>query len=330
VRRTARRWRRALRDLRLGTVARILRTVRPGPATEERLLRMSWTSRDAARLDEYLVIGWQNPRINVQSIVIRHNLIRRLFGPGLEDIMRGELELAVELNEALRLEAERTGTAIHSFLDEQRLQRVRQVDRVIEGREHEYEVRWRAVLAERSAEPLRVVELACGSANDYRAFVDFGVARFLDYTGIDLNPKNIENAHRRFPDATFRVGNATSTGLPDASADVVIASDLFEHLPREIADAALREALRIADGGLILSFFNMADIPDDVDHPVAAYHWNLLSAPRFAGTVRTAYQHCSVTEIPRWLRAEFAYEHSYNPAAWTILAARDAAVAAIR
>jgi len=284
---------------------------------------MSWTSRDAARLDEYLVIGWQNPRINVQSILIRHALVRLLFGGEFAALMRDELELAVELNEALRQESLRTNTPIDSFLDARRQQRIREVGRVIESREHEFEERWRAVLAGRSAPPLAVVELACGSANDYRAFVDFGLARLLDYTGIDLNPKNIDNAQRRFPDARFQVGNAVSTGLPDGSADVVIVSDLFEHLPIELAHAALQEAVRLARRGLILSFFNMADIPDHVDRPVAAYHWNLLSKARFEATLRATFPEVAAASIPDWLRAEFGYEHSYNPHGWTIIASRD-------
>ncbi|HET7180687.1 MAG TPA: class I SAM-dependent methyltransferase [Candidatus Limnocylindrales bacterium] len=322
VGRRLKRWQNQARNSSLGLAATVLRAVRPGAATEERILRMNWASRDAARLDEYLVIGWQNPRINVQSILIRHALVHRLFGDEFADLERAELELAVELNEALRQEAARTRVHIHSYLDARRQAAIREVSRVIEPREHEMEQRWRLALDGRSPEPLAVLELACGSANDYRAFVDFGLAPFLDYTGIDLNPKNIDNARRRFPAANFLVGNAMSTGRPDASADVVIASDLFEHLPFEVANGVLAEATRIARDGLILSFFNMADVPDHVDQPVAAYHWNLLSAPRMVADLQRTFPSVTAIEIPAWLQAEFGYAHTYNPAAWTILADR--------
>ena len=73
---------RSARTLALGAAAVVLRKLRPGLASEERLLRWSWASHPADSLDAYLVVGWQNPRINVQSILIRHELIRRLFGDG--------------------------------------------------------------------------------------------------------------------------------------------------------------------------------------------------------------------------------------------------------
>jgi ubiquinone/menaquinone biosynthesis C-methylase UbiE len=314
-----RRWRPAL----LGATASVLRRVRPGLATEERLLRWSWTSRNAERLDEYLTIGWQNPRINVQSILIRHALVRRLFGAEFDAQMHAELEFAVELNETLRLESARTGVQIHSYLDAKRQARIREVEQVIVGREREFETTWKTTLAGRTAAPLSVLELACGSANDYRAFADFGLAPFLSYTGIDLNPKNVANARRRFPHVSFEIGNAMDVRRPDASVDVVIASDLFEHLPFDGAARVLREAIRIARHEVILSFFNMAEIPEHDDVPVAAYHWNLLSRARYEEGLRAAFPTVSVTPIATWLAREFGYAHTYNRGAYTIIAERD-------
>lgn len=315
---------RRTRRLLLGGAAKVLRAIRPGPATEARLLRWSWVSRDARRLDEYLAMGWQNPRINAQSILIRHTLIRRLFGNAFEDEMRAELAFAVELNEALRQEAIRTETPIHSFLDEERQADIRKVERVIADREHEFERRWRATLADRAGPRLSVLELACGSANDYRAFADFGLAPFLDYLGIDLNPKNVANARRRFPDVRFEVGNAMATGQADRSFDVVIASDLFEHLPIPVAADVLAEAARVARGAVILSFFHMAEIPDHEDRPAAAYHLNRLSRARYEDALAAWFPTVRVTAIPGLLKREFGYEHSYNRGAVTIVAERPA------
>lgn len=320
-----RRWRARVRDARgflLGVAAKVLRAVRPGLATEARLLRWSWTSRGADELDGYLVIGWQNPRINVQSILIRHTLLRRLFGPAFDAQMRAELALAVELNEALRLEALRTHVTIGSFLDADRQAKIRKLGEVIADREHEFEGRWRTTLADRSAGPLSVLELACGSANDYRAIADYGLVPFLDYAGIDLNPKNVANARRRFPTASFEVGNAMAIDRADASVDIVLASDLFEHLPTDGVGRVLGEAMRVARRGLILSFFNMADIAEHDDRPVAAYHWNLLSRARIEEALHREFPTVTVTPIAAWLRTEFGYEHTYNPAAWTIVAER--------
>lgn len=307
----------------LGAVAKVLRTVRPGPSTEERLLRWSWASRDAERLDAYLTIGWQNPRINVQSILVRHALVRRLFGGVLDDQMHAELAFAVELNETLRLEALRAGVTINSYLDAARQARTRRVEQAIAGREREFESRWKATLADRTAPRLSVLELACGSANDYRAFSDFGLAPFLDYAGIDLNPKNIANARRRFPHVSFEIGNAMAVERPDQSVDVVIASDLFEHLPVDGAAKVLSEAIRLARQAVILSFFNMAEISEHDDRRVAAYHWNLLSRARYEEILARAFPTVSVTSIAAWLTQEFGYALTYNPGAYTMVAQRD-------
>jgi ubiquinone/menaquinone biosynthesis C-methylase UbiE len=316
------------RTLALSGAAKVLRAIRPGPATEARLLRWSWVTRDAERLDEYLVIGWQNPRINIQSILIRHALLRRLFVGAFEDVMAAELRFAVELNEVLRLESVRTNTPINSFLDAERQARIREVSAVIADREHEFEQRWRALLVERvgqaapSPAKLSVLELACGSANDYRAFADFGLTPFLDYLGIDLNPKNIANARRRFPDVRFEVGNAMDTKQADGSFDVVIASDLFEHLSIPVAARVLAEAGRVARHAVVLSFFNMAEIPEDADLPVAAYHWNRLSRAKYEAALAGTFGTVSVTPIAEWLKRDFGYGHTYNPPAYTMVAER--------
>lgn len=307
----------------LGGVARVMRAVRPGPATEERLLRWSWSSRDAGSLDEYLVVGWQNPRINVQSILVRHALVRRLFGSEFEDLMHAEIDFAIELNEVLRLESARRNVRMGAFLDPERRAEIRDVSSVIADREADFEERWRATLASRSGPKVSVIEFACGSANDYRAFADYGLAPFLDYLGIDLNPKNVANARRRFPAVRFEIGNAMDTKQADRSFDVAIASDLFEHLPIPVAAQVLAEAARVARHAVVLSFFNMAEVPEHDDRPVAAYHWNLLSRARYEEALRRSFTNVSVTPIADWLQREFGYKHSYNRSAYTFVAQRD-------
>lgn len=305
----------------LAGMAKILRAVVPGPGTEARLLRLTWGSRDSARLDEYLVIGYQNPRINLQSILVRHALLRQLFGAEFEEQMAAELRLAVELNDALRLESVRTGVPIHASFDAGRQARIRELSRVIAGRELEFQERWRASLAGRTAPRLSVLELACGSANDYRAFADFGIAPFLDYLGIDLNPKNVANARRHFPAVRFEVGDAMDTKQADSSFDVVIASDLFEHLPIPFAASVLTEAMRVARNAVVLSFFNMAEIPEHADRPVAAYHWNLLSRARYEEALG-AFGSVTVIPIAAWLARDFGYTHTHNQRAYTMIAER--------
>lgn len=269
------------------------------------------------------MIGWQNPRINLQSILVRHALLRRLFGSEFDEEMAAELRFAIELNEVLRQESLRTGVPISTSLEAERQARILEVTRVIAGREREFQDRWRATLVSRSGPRLSVLELACGSANDYRAFHDFGLAQFLDYVGIDLNPKNVANAQRRFPSVRFEAGNAMETKQPDRSFDVVIVSDLFEHLPIPLAAQVLAEATRVARHAAVLSFFNMAELPEHDDRPVAAYHWNLLSRARYEEALQSSFANVSVTPIGAWLKAEFDHEHTFNRGAYTIIAQRD-------
>jgi ubiquinone/menaquinone biosynthesis C-methylase UbiE len=286
-------------------------------------LARAWAQHPPELLDSYLVSGYQNPRINVQSILARHAIARRVLGPGvddLEELMDEEIRFAVELNETLRVRAQELGVQISSFLDPQKHARVLEVDRTIEHREREFEARWASVLASREAPRIRVVELASGSANDYRAWADYGLAAFLDYSGVDLNPSNVDNARRRYPSVDFRVGSVMELPFPNASADLVVAADIFEHLSLASMEHALSESIRVARDGLVLTFFNMAEIPEHAERPKRMYQWNRLSRTRLEERLREAFPFVRVTAIAPWLRDSYGYAHSYNPRAYTIIA----------
>jgi SAM-dependent methyltransferase len=287
---------------------------------ESRLARV-WRAYPSDLLDHYLVSGYQNPRVNAQSILARHALAKRLFGPGFEGLMDAEMRFAIELNEVMRIRARDRGIRMGSFLNPWKQARVIEVGRAIEDREREFETRWAAELADRDVPRIRVIELACGSANDYRAWVDYGLARFVDYTGIDLTPANIENAKRRFPEADFRLGSILDLDLPDASADLVVAFDIFEHLSLDALDRALGEAIRVVRDGLIISFFNMGEVHDDIERPSRLYHWNRLSRAKMAARLGAAFPSIEVIPIARMLAERYAYPNSYNRNAYTIVAA---------
>lgn len=287
------------------------------------VLERAWTPLSSEMLDVYLVSGYQNPRINIQSILLRHYLIRRLFGDEFRELMEAEIRFAVVLNEALRVRAGELGVKMGSFTDPARYGEVKRVDEAIAGRDTEFADRWTATLADRRAEPLSVIEFACGSANDYRAFVEYGLARFLDYRGVDLTAKNIANARRRFPGAQFEVGDVVNLLYPDGAFDTVIASDLFEHLAVDVMDRALDEAGRLARHAAVLTFFNMQDIEEHVVQPKGAYHWNRLSRPRVEARLRGRFTSVTATPIAMWLTEQYGYAHSYNRGAWTIVATTD-------
>jgi len=308
----------------LGLLARLatrgLSSVPFGGRLERFLLERTWTARSAEMLDRYLVSGYQNPRINVQSILLRHFLIARIGGTGSDDLAEGELRLAVELNEVLRLRAAELGVTMGSFLNPAKQAAVRRADESIADREHAFAERWMEALGGIRAKPISVLELACGSANDYRAFVEFGLASHLDYRGIDLTEKNVMNARRRFPDVPFEVGDVRSLRYGDREFDYVIASDVFEHLSLDGMELALDEAMRVTRRGLALTFFNMGEAPHHEVRPTRLYHWNRLSRPRIEERVRAQFESVRVVPVAAWLRERYGYAHSYNRHAYSLFA----------
>jgi ubiquinone/menaquinone biosynthesis C-methylase UbiE len=315
-----RRIRRGALGLLARAAARGLTFVPLGRRLERFLLERTWTARSADMLDRYLVSGYQNPRINVQSILLRHFLIARIGGTGFDDFAEGELRLAVELNEVLRLRAAELGITMGSFLNPTRQAAVRRVDESIADREHAFAERWAEALGRIGASRISVLELACGSANDYRAFVEYGLAPYLDYRGIDLTEKNVMNARRRFPDVGFEVGDVRSLPFGDREFDYVIASDVFEHLSLDGMELALDEAMRVARRGLALTFFNMGEAPDHEVRPTRLYHWNRLSRSRIEERIRARFESVRVVAVAAWLRERYGYAHSYNRHAYSVFA----------
>jgi len=296
-------------------------------AREERELRKAWRRHRSEMLDVYLVSGYQDPRVNIQSILGRHTLVRALFGTAFESLMRDELEFAVELNEEMRLRARELGVSLGVTMDAERRAGMQRVMQPIDAKASTYAIRWRQALGDRtsnrrSARRLRVVELACGSANDYRALVDYGIAQFLDYTGIDLNPKNIANAKEHYPDVDFREGSILSLPMADRSVDYVLAFDIFEHLSLKAMHCALEEAVRVCRRGMYIAFFRMAENSEHVEQPRGRYHYNTLSAPKIRALLEERYASVQMIPLDKYLKDQFGYAHSNNRMAYSVVAER--------
>ncbi len=121
------------------------------------------------------------------------------------------------------------------------------------------------------------LDVGCGSGNYYRYFLINGLHHFLDYLGIDIAGRNIDNCQIFYPEAKFEVGNLLEMRFPDRSFDIVFASHIFEHLDPKALPRALSEVLRVAGKMVIIHFFNEKNIPDHVVNKVENYHWNCLS-----------------------------------------------------
>ena len=239
-------------------------------------LTFAWLSKTPEKLRSYLVSGIQDPRSNLQSILTRHYLIRQLFGAEFEHL-QGE-----ELLHAMRLNTERVQQRPAS--DEQK---------------SEFQARWQAALSQATAQPISVLEAACGSANDYRFLDSYGVARFLNYGGFDLSAHNIANARGMFPQADFQCGNVFDIPRQDESVDVVLVFDLFEHLLLAGLEVALDEVCRVARHGLVLNFFNVEDIAEHRAQPVTErrYHWNTLSLKKLTASLTARSKGVEIVHI---------------------------------
>jgi len=289
-------------------------------AEEDAKLRQSWAAIAPEVLDGYLVSGYQNPRINAQSILARHYLIRELFGDEFDALMKDEMAFCAEANEAIRVRAQELGVTMGQFTATAKSRAVAEVCQVIADREDTYERRWSQALKGRTAPTLKVLELACGSANDYRYFDSYGIAAFLDYTGIDLNEDNIANARRRFPGVRFEQGSMLDLPYDTASVDYVLAFDIFEHLSLQAMERAMAEAVRVTRRGLLVAFFIMTSAREHKEQPRADYHWNVLSAPRIRALAATSFSAVDLVQIQPHLEAEYGFAHYYNVNAWSLFA----------
>jgi len=184
---------------------------------------------------------------------------------------------------------------------------------------------WRQSLANENApqsQPLTVLEPACGSANDYRFLDSFGIARFLDYTGLDLCPTNIENARSLFPQIHFAEGNVFEINAPAQAFDLSFIHDLFEHLSIDGLSAAVQELCRVTRRAICANFFQMDEIPDHIVRPTDEYHWNLLSMDQMKKLFGSCGFSAQIIQIKSFLRQEFGCDYTHNPHAYTFILRR--------
>lgn len=106
------------------------------------------------------------------------------------------------------------------------------------------------------ADARRVIELGCGPGRGLEAMAVSLPAAAV--AGVDLSPYMLERAQARVADCpTVELLHEDSAALPfaDGSCDAVVAVHHLGHLPREHAEAVLREARRVLrpGGRLILA-----------------------------------------------------------------------------
>jgi SAM-dependent methyltransferase len=319
---------------------------------ENDALRQMWEQHDAEHLDHYLVAGVEDPRLNIQSILTRALLADSLFPDRFAALINEELRFGTVLtwlHEQLKAGANRDSlrdaicyaksahlpavvTEAARWLESDACPLVHYLelaldpppdsapDQVLPERAlNVFADVWRRELAGLTAPRLAVLEVACGSANDYRAMHACGLAALLDYTGLDISAKNIANALARFPGVAFRAGSILDSGLPDAAFDFVFAHDLLEHLSGPGGATALAEMVRLARREVWLHLFNTK--PDGAHEivPREKYHWNFLSRAALLETGRALGCAADLIELAPLLQHKFAYAGHHNSRAATLI-----------
>ena len=317
-------------------------------------LRRSWGKYDRRTLRDYMVQDVEDPRINIQSILTRHFLVRSLFGEGYEELMAHEVRFSLVVNWLVGLLKKRVtagqllavldalmsgqgdaeGLEIPKYVSETFVSLampnymcdlftwtpLETTDAPIrECLMSTFETIWREVLDGEKEGRISVLEPGCGSGNDYRFVDGFGIARLIDYTGLDICEKNISNAKEMFPDVRFEVGNVLELGAADNAFDYCFVHDLFEHLSIEAMEVAIAEVCRVTRQGVCVGFFNMHQRDEHIVEVVEDYHWNKLSAP----AIRELFErHASGTEvigIDEFLISEFGCGDTHNKGCYTFI-----------
>ncbi len=259
-------------------------------------------------LRDYLVAGVEDPRVNLQSILTRHFLIRYITGTQFEWSMTREYEFSavaawLATHAGLLADGETRLAALHAlqrgadnaegievpqfvsstfrrlssdgripnYLEAVLIQQTDAGNAWLASLLNTFADLWARLLGNIKPPPTScentnvspamtvspgLLEVACGSANDFRFLQSYGIARLVDYTGFDLCAKNIENARTLFPHVRFDVGNVFEINAPDKAFGLCLVHDLFEHLSISGLAQAIKEVCRVTREGICVGFFS--------------------------------------------------------------------------
>ena len=328
-------------------------------ASETSDLKQAWAKHPSEFLDSYLIQDVEDPRINIQSILTRHFLIRQLFAEyDCDYLAKHEIRFSLTANWLLDLlksplshheindrtkavfDALLSGNAdselveVPSFLLDtfEQLSFPNYISDLLTWTPHEQDGDkipdyllnafadiWAQTLGAEQTQPISVIEPACGSANDFRFLCAFGLSKFLQYTGFDLSEKNISNAKATHPSVDFRVGNVFDIPVDDKSFEFCFVHDFLEHLSAEGIERAIQEMCRVTSKKICLHFFNMDESNQHQIIKCSDYHWNRLSRELIYQLFRSNAKKIESVHIDTFLKEQFSYPDTHNKQAWTWL-----------
>jgi ubiquinone/menaquinone biosynthesis C-methylase UbiE len=139
----------------------------------------------------------------------------------------------------------------------------------------------------------RVVDLACGTGYGAEMLVHIGHATVVH--GFDASDVAIVQAAGtyRSPKLRFALGSAENIPLPDASVDVAVSMETFEHLPKP--ELLLRELRRVLVPGGILIISTPRNDTETRYRPQNRYHVREYSAREFRNYLEEVF-----TSVTMW------------------------------
>jgi len=316
-------------------------------------LGLHWSCYGPKYLDSYLIQNVEHPAINPQSVLTRAFVVDRLVSARFETIIEDELLFAAcachalqqhskgRLSELLKcIQQEPPHAELPRFLSPDFLSRQRchiDLKQLImtlgacitlgfDWMQSPFEKIWSRALADIKPAGERMLEVGCGSANDYRFWDRYGIARLIDYTGIDVCATNVSNAQTRFPNARFRLGDACSIDEADGTFKVVFCFDLLEHLSEQAIGAAMSEFERLSQDEIWISTFNAGPFANHQIRPVDGYHWNTLSLCELSQHLNDAGFAPEIVSVSAELERRFCGYHHYNQNAYILIGRRHAIV----
>jgi ubiquinone/menaquinone biosynthesis C-methylase UbiE len=152
---------------------------------------------------------------------------------------------------------------------------------------------------------LDIVDVGCGAGMQTMMWAADGHRA----QGVDISEPLVELARQRAVarglDACFHVGSAAALDLPDASVDIVLVSELLEHLPQW--QPCVDEALRVLrPGGVIYLSTTNRLCPKQQEFTLPLYSW-------YPAALKRRCERMSVTTHRQWVQyATFPAVHWFS------------------
>ncbi len=92
---------------------------------------------------------------------------------------------------------------------------------------------------------LKVLDLGCGYGNALLGLSE----DFTSVSGLDIEDDRVEWSARRVPGADVRAGSVTDLPWPDDTFDLIVSTDVFEHVDHQLQEQGAREIARTLKPG---------------------------------------------------------------------------------